>query len=146
MERPMWTCPDCGRQFATANGWHSCMPRRGVDEMLSGKEPRVSAAFSALEAMVRELGPVQVEPLKTRIGFKAGSTFLSATFTKSVMRVGIVLARVVDDPRLKVDSYGGRRVHTLEVTDPADLDDEDVRTWLAEAHWLGTEGVGKRVS
>jgi hypothetical protein len=121
------------------------MPRRGVDEMLSGTEPGVSAAFSALEAMVRELGPVQVEPLKTRIGFKAGSTFLSATLTKSVMRVGIVLARVVD-PRLKVDSYGGRRVHTLEVTDPADLDDEDVRTWLAEAHWLGTEGVGTRVS
>lgn len=62
------------------------------------------------------------------------------------MRVGIILARVVSDPRLKVESYGGRHGHTLEVTDAAQLDDSDVRGWLAEAYWLGTEGAGKRIS
>jgi len=142
----MWTCPDCARQFVTAKVWHSCIPRRAVDEILAGKAPGVVAAYHALEAMLRELGPVQVEPLKSRIGLKAGSTFVSATFTKSAMRVGIVLARVVDDPRLKVDSYGGRHVHTLQLTEATELDDADVRSYLAEAYWLGTEGVGKRIS
>jgi len=61
------------------------------------------------------------------------------------MRAGFVLARRIDDPRLKVDSYGGRHVHTMEVTDPAQLTD-DVREWLAEAYRLGTEGAGKRGS
>jgi hypothetical protein len=146
MDRPMWTCPDCGRQFVTAKVWHSCMRRRGVDEVLAGKSQRVVAAYHAFEAMVRDLGPVQVEPLKSRIGFKARATFAGATFTKSTMRAGFVLASVVDDPRLKVESFGGRHVHTLEVTDAAQLDDPDVRGWLADAYWLGTEGAGKRIS
>ncbi|HYM52877.1 MAG TPA: DUF5655 domain-containing protein [Candidatus Dormibacteraeota bacterium] len=146
MDRPMWTCPDCGREFVTAKVWHSCMPRRELQEILAGRPAGLIAAYHRLEALIRELGPVQVEPLKTRIGLKAGSTFVSATFTKSAMRVGIVLSRAVDDPRLRVESYGGRHVNALKVTDAAELDDPDVRGWLAEAYWLGTEGAGKRVS
>lgn len=142
----MWTCPACGRQFVTAKVWHSCMPRRGVDETLAGRPEGVVAAYHAFEAIVRDLGPIQVEPLKSRIGFKARATFAGATFTKSTMRAGFVLARVLIDPRLKVESYGGRHVHTLEVTDPAQLGDADVQSWLAEAYWLGTEGAGKRIS
>jgi hypothetical protein len=122
------------------------MPRRGVEEILAGRPQGVVAAYYAFEAMVRELGPIEVEPLKSRIGFKVRATFAGATFTKSTMRAGFVLARVIDDPRLKVESYSGRHVHTLEVTDAAQLDDADVRSWLAEAYWLGTEGAGKRIS
>jgi hypothetical protein len=50
----------------------------------------------------------------TTLGKAAG-----ATFTKSTMRAGFVLARVIYDPRLKVESYGGRYVHSLELTDAA---------------------------
>jgi len=141
----MWPCPNCGRQFVTANVWHSCMSRRSVEEVLDGRPEGVVAAYHAFEAMVRELGPIQVEPLKSRIAFKARTTFAGATFTKSTMRAGFVLAHVVDDQRLRVDSYGGRHVHTLEVTDPAPLNDPDVRGWLADAYWLGTEGAGKQI-
>jgi hypothetical protein len=56
-----------------------------------------------------------------------------------------VLARKLDDPRLKVESYGGRHVHTMDVTDPAQITD-DFRVWLAEAYGLGTEGAGKKGS
>jgi hypothetical protein len=122
------------------------MPRRGVDEILAGRSEHVVVAYHALEAIIRDLGPVEVEPLKSRIGFKARATFVGATFTKAKMRAGFVLARVVNDPRLKVESYSGRHVRTLEVTDAAQLDDADVRDWLAEAYWLGTQGAGKRIS
>jgi hypothetical protein len=145
MDRPMWTCPDCGRQFHTPIGWHSCISRTAVDQHLAGKPPGVVDAYRRFETMVRELGPVSVEPLKTRIGFKARTTFSGATFSKSALRAGFVLARKLDDPRLRVESYGGRHVHTMEVTDPAQLTD-DFRDWLAEAYLLGTEGAGKRGS
>jgi hypothetical protein len=78
MARPMWTCPDCGRQFVIAKIRHSCIPRRGVDEILAGRPEGVVAAYHVFEAMVRELGPIQVEPLKSRIGFKARATFVGA--------------------------------------------------------------------
>lgn len=138
----MWTCPDCGRQFHKANNSHSCMARVGVDVHLAGKPAGVAEAYRRFEALVRENGPITVEPLKSRIAFKARTTFAGATFTKSTLRAGFVLARRIDDPRLKVDSYGGRHVHTLEVTEPDQLPD-DLRSWLAEAYELGTVGVGR---
>lgn len=138
----MWTCPDCGRQFHNVNNAHSCMARIGVEDHLAGKAPGVSEAYHRFEAMVREIGPITVEPLKSRIAFKARTTFAGLTFTKGTLRTGWVLARRVDDPRLKVDTYGGRHVHTLEVTAPEQLTD-DIRPWLEEAYRLGTEGAGK---
>ena len=139
----MWTCPNCGRQFHSPNASHSCFSGAEVDLHLAGKPPGVVDAYRRFEAIVRELGPVTVEPLKSRIGFKARTTFSGATFSKSSLKAGFVLARKLDDPRLKVDSYGGRHVHTLEVTGAAQLTD-DLREWLAEAYRLGSEGAGKR--
>jgi hypothetical protein len=142
MERPMWTCPDCSRQFHNVNNAHSCIACIGVEDHLVDKPPGVSEAYRRFEAMVREIGPITVEPLKSRIAFKARTTFAGATFTKGTLRAGWVLARRIDDPRLKVDTYGGRHVHTLEVTAPEQLTD-DIRPWLEEAYRLGTEGAGK---
>ena len=139
----MWTCPGCGRQFHSPNASHSCVSGAAVDLHLAGKPPGVVDAYRRFEAMVRELGPVTVEPLKSRIGFKARTTFSGATFSQSTLRAGFVLARKLDDPRLKVESYGGRHVHTMEVTDPAQIT-EGFRAWLAEAYRLGTEGAGKK--
>jgi len=141
----MWICPDCGRQFHIPNSWHSCTSGRKVEHHLAGKSPKVVDAYHKFEAMVREIGPIKVEPLKSRIGFKARSTFAGASFTQSTLRAGFVLARRLEDPRLHVDSYGSRRVHILEVTDPAQLPD-DLRAWLAEAYELGSAGVGRRGS
>lgn len=141
----MWTCPDCGREFHIPNGWHSCTSGRAVDDHLAGKPPEVIDAYHKFEAMVREIGPIKVEPLKSRIGFKARSTFAGASFTQSTLRAIFVLARRLDDARLHVDSYGGRHVHILEVADPEQLPD-DLRIWLTEAYELGSAGAGRRGS
>lgn len=142
MAREMWTCPDCGRRFHNPHGWHSCVDGRGVEDHLAGKPSGVVDAYRRFEGMIRQVGPMTVEPLKSRIAFKGRTTSAGATFTKSTMRAGFVLARRLDDPRLKVDSYGGRHVHTLEVTDPMQLT-EDIRLWLEEAYRLGTDGAGR---
>lgn len=141
----MWTCPACGRQFNSTNASHSCVSGAAVELHLANKPPGVVDAYRRFEAMVRELGPVTVEPLKSRIGFKARTTFGGATFSKSTLRAGFVLARKLDDPRVRVETYGSRHVHTMEVTEPSQLT-EDLREWLAEAYRLGTEGAGKRGS
>lgn len=145
MDRPMWTCPDCSRLFHNVNNAHSCMARIGVEEHLAGKPAGVAEAYRRFEAMLREIGPITVEPLKSRIAFKARTTFAGATFTKGMMRAGFVLARRLEDPRMKVDAYGGRHVHTLEVTEPGQLSD-DLRVPLAEAYELGRTGAGRRGS
>jgi hypothetical protein len=49
-----------------------------VEEILAGRPDGVVGAYHAFEAMVRELGLVQVEPVKSRIGFKARAAFAGA--------------------------------------------------------------------
>ena len=71
VERPMWTCPTCGRQFLNAKGWHSCLPSEALEDVMAGKPPGLADAYRKLEAMATEIGPIRVEVLKSRIAFKA---------------------------------------------------------------------------
>jgi len=90
-------------------------------------------------ATTRALKPPWPSPCPGNPGRPLRVTYrlAGATFTKSTMRAGFVLARVINDPRLKVESYGGRQVHSLELADAAQVNDADVRRLLAEAYWLG---------
>jgi hypothetical protein len=35
--KPLWTCPDCGRQFITPNKYHSC-GRYDLEDHFTGKD------------------------------------------------------------------------------------------------------------
>jgi len=56
-----------------------------------------------------------------------------------VMVSGFVLALRLDDPRLRVDTYGGPHVHPPEVTDPAQPTDPPPE-WLVRADRPGPRG------
>ena len=44
-DRPLWTCPRCGRTFANVNQTHTCAALGSVDAHFDGKDPAVRAAF-----------------------------------------------------------------------------------------------------
>jgi Domain of unknown function (DUF5655) len=97
----------------------------------------VADLYRRFERLVRSLGPVELAPVKTRIGFKARVTFAAAFLSPDHLEAHVVLARRLDHPRfVSVESIGGRHVHRFRVERPADLDDE-VRGWLAEAYRVG---------
>ncbi len=64
--QPLWTCYGCGRQFANQNQSHACA-RYTLAEHLEGKSPEVLALYLHLEALIQGLGPVILNPEKTRI-------------------------------------------------------------------------------
>jgi hypothetical protein len=67
-DKPLWTCPQCKRRFANQNQSHACA-RYTLAEHLEGKSPDVQALYRHLEAVIQSLGPVIVNPEKTRIAF-----------------------------------------------------------------------------
>ena len=73
-DRPLWTCPACGRPFANRNQPHSCVAAP-VDEHLRGKGERAEALYRRFEEAARECGPVVLAPVKTRIGFQVRMIF-----------------------------------------------------------------------
>jgi hypothetical protein len=135
----MWTCPRCGRAFANRNQAHACGSWT-VDDHLAAATPEVAALLRGFVALVEEVGPAELAPTKTRIGFKARMTFAALMPKRRWLDGHVVLARRRGDPRFRrIDSLGPRsHVHVFRIRTPAELDDE-VRDWLREAYRVGLQ-------
>lgn len=138
-DRPLWTCPACGRPFANRGQPHSCVIA-SVDEHLRGKGELAEALYRRFEAAVRACGPVVLAPAKTRIGFQVRMIFAAVSVWADRLDGHVVLARRLEHPRFtRIDSLSPRNhVHHFRLRHPAEIDDE-VRGWLREAYAVGEQ-------
>jgi len=111
-----------------------------LDEFFAGPpEPR--QIFDALRLAVDALGPVEVRVTKSQVAFRRRRAFAWAWMPGAYLRgkhpplvLTLALRRRDPSPRWKevVEPYPGRFTHHLELSSPAEIDDE-VRAWLQEA-------------
>lgn len=90
--RGMWTCSDCGREFASRHQYHSC-GSHSLEEHFAGREPQVIATFNKLLATAERSGPVTVLPEKTRIAFQVRMSFAAFSLRRRWVDGHVVLAR-----------------------------------------------------
>jgi len=136
----MWMCPACGRSFANRNQAHTCAALGDLDLHFARSGPQVLAAFDAVLAAVRAVGPVTVLPEKTRIALQARMSFAAFMPRREWLNGHLVLARRIDSPRFtRIDVFSPRNVlHAFRLTGPADVDQE-FAGWLAEAYRVGAQ-------
>ena len=136
----LWTCPDCGRQFASHNTYHSC-GNYALDDHFAGKDPLVRELFDQLLKTLEHFGPVTVYPLKTRIVFQAETQFAAVVTRKRWLEGYLWLKRRAAHPAIQriemqvFRDYG----HVFRLKHPADLD-EALAALLQEAYVLGCRG------
>jgi hypothetical protein len=53
-----WTCPQCDREFGSANQAHTCIPGCTVDATFAGRPAAQRAVYDAILAHLVTLGPV----------------------------------------------------------------------------------------
>src|ERR1700759_2126838 len=130
----MWTCPDCGRSFASRNQSHACAALGDLDLHFARSSPQVRAAFDAALACVRAVGPVQVLAEKTRIALQVRMSFAAFMPRRDWLNGHLVLARRIDSPRfLRVETFSPRNVlHAFRLSGPDEVD-TGFGAWLAEA-------------
>ena len=135
----MWTCPECGRDFANRNQSHFCSHVR-LDEHFRGRERNVVATFEQLLAAARKNGPVTVLPEKTRIAFHVRMSFAAFTLRRRWVDGHVVLARRLESPRIRRIDYISPRnqVHVFRLEQPEDVNAE-VEAWLDEAYSVGEQ-------
>ena len=138
-EQPLWTCPRCQRQFANQRQSHACS-HHALEEHLEGKSPEVVALYHRLEAMIQGLGPVIINPEKTRIAFQVRMSFAAVTLKQRWIDGHVVLARRVESPRFRrIETISPRNhVHSFRLTCPDDIDEEFV-SFLTEAYLVGEQ-------
>jgi len=136
----MWTCDNCGREFANRNQTHTCGPLRTLDDHFAGKDPVVRQAFDAVLAAVEPVGPVTVLPERTRIALHVRMSFAAFVARKHWLDGHVVLSRRLDSPRFtRVEVYSPRNVlHAFRLHGPDDVDAE-LRSWLSEAYAVGRQ-------
>jgi hypothetical protein len=137
--RSIWTCPDCGRQFVSANRNHSC-GRYNLEDHFTGKEPVVRELYDLLLATLERFGPIGVFPVKTRIVLQAQVQFAAAMPHKRWLDGYVWLRRQAAHPRIHKIEMGIFRDfgHLFRLTRPDDLDESLVEL-LLEAYILGCE-------
>ncbi len=142
--KAFWTCPRCGRQFVSANKWHSCQKFR-IEDHFKDKDPLVRELYDLLLATLNEFGPVSAYALKTRIVFQAETQFAAAILRKHWLEGYVWLRRRASHPLIRRVEMGVFRDygHIFRLTQPADLDD-DLIALLHEGYMLGCQPLTGR--
>jgi hypothetical protein len=121
--------------------WHSCVVVT-VEEHLARVPPPVRRLYRVFERMMLATGPgIEVVPVKTRIAFMVRMRFAGCTLQQRGLRVGLIMPRRVDSPRIAHHETYGRPTpigHYLIVREPHEVDDE-LAGWAAEAYELGCQ-------
>jgi hypothetical protein len=137
-QRPLWTCPECGRRFVTANLWHSGSIGSVDDFFVNQAELR--PLFGAYVRFVETIGPVTVEVVKTP-SFVTRARFAGVVrLRRDGLVAGFWLKRAVSSGRFTKVEHIERRdcVYQLLLRSETDLDDE-LRGWLKEAYEVGQQ-------
>jgi hypothetical protein len=139
IDRPLWTCPQCGRPFANRNQSHSC-GRWTVEQHLERATPDVVELFRGFVRLVERCGPFVFAPAKTRIGFQVRMIFADVMLRRRRLDAYLILARRLEHPRFtRIESLGARsHVHHFTISSPEELD-EEVLGWLREAYAVGEQ-------
>lgn len=136
-DEPMtrWRCPACDREFGRAHQSHVCVPGCTVDACFEGRPPAQRAAYEAVLAHVRSLGPVHVDAVGVGVFLKADRTLAEVRPKARGLSLQIALPRPLVSERVgrTMRASAGRFVHVVRLLGPADVDDE-VRAWLTEAY------------
>ena len=116
-----------------------CQPGLTLAEHFAGARPEAKPIFDVVNAHLETLdGDLIVDPLEKKILFKNGPTIAIMDSMTKWVALGFTLRRKVESKRFsrKVSEMNGRYYHVLNLTDPAQVDDE-VLGWLTEAFYKG---------
>jgi hypothetical protein len=139
-DRPLWRCPECGKQYVTARMWHSCYVG-SVDDFFAGRPQRLRDTFDRYLEVARAFGPVTVDVAKTRISFQARVRFAGLRRTrKDSLVLGFWLKHRIDSARFtKVELIPPSNwVYEFVASSPDDIDTE-VAEWLRAAYEVGMQ-------
>jgi len=137
-QRPLWTCPACGRAFANASQSHAC-GRYRLEDHFAAKPEEVRRVFEAFRGMLEAFGPVEVLPEKSRIAFHVRMSFAQLTVRRHWVLGHFVLARRVEDALFtKIETISPRNhVHHFRLERAGEV--ARLRDFAREAYAVGCQ-------
>lgn len=113
------------------------IPSDTLEALFVGKDTNVRAVYERLLAVLRTIGPFEVEPKKTSIHLVHTSGFAGVHPRKSYLYLNLRTATPLESARItKREQVSKSRWHNeVKLESPDEVDDE-LRTWLSQAYLL----------
>ena len=107
----------------------------GINEYFSTGPAFERPVFEAVFEHLEDLGPIHVEPISVGIFLKSGGGFVELRPMTRWTAMSFPMVRRIEHPRIarKPVRNGNRLYHVVNLTGPADVDDQ-VRDWLSESY------------
>jgi hypothetical protein len=138
-----WVCPNCEREFASANQAHVCVPGITVDDLLARHPPWVGDIYGAVIEHLSSLGPVHEDAVNVGIFLKSDRKIASFRPRVRSVLLSLFLPYELTDSRIAraLPVASGRIAHMINITS-ADQVDDQLRVWLSEAYDFNTDENG----
>ena len=136
---PLWECPVCHRQFANANQSHAC-GIHDIDHHFENRPPGIRELYNQFVEAINEIGPVIINPEKTRIAFQVRMSFAQITPRNKWLDGHLVLAQRRESPIFtRIETFSPRNhLHAFRIEKTSDISDE-LRRYLREAYAVGEQ-------
>jgi Domain of unknown function (DUF5655) len=134
-----WVCPNCEREFASANQAHVCIPGIAVRDLL-GRHPRwVSEIYAAVIEHLSSLGLVHEDAVNVGIFLKSDRKFAEFRPRVRSVQLALYLPYELSDVRVaRTLPAADRVIHLIKLSSAAQVDDQ-LREWLTEAYDFNTD-------
>jgi Domain of unknown function (DUF5655) len=135
-----WVCPNCEREFASANQPHVCVPGIAVSDLLSRHPAWVSEIYKAVIEHLNTLGPVYEDAVNVGIFLKSDRKIGSFRPRVRSVLLSLFLPYELTDPRIAraLPVAAGRIAYMINLT-RADQVDDQLRQWLTETYDFNTD-------
>ena len=135
VQKKLWVCPQCGRQFARQRQAHSCRPFQ-IENHFEGK-PQGEMLYKKFKKAVRKkTGPFRIESLECCIHFVNTSTFVAVKIFKDRIQLDFVLSHPIRNKDKRIHKYvpisASRHMYYIDIRKEDDMDSE-VLGWIQEA-------------
>ena len=136
---PLWECPVCHRQFPNANQSHAC-GIHDIEHHFRNRSPGIRALYDRFVEAIDEVGPVIINPEKTRIAFQVRMSFAQITPRNRWLDGHLVLARRCESPMFsKIETFSPRNhIHVFRIVHASDIN-EELRGYLRDAYAVGEQ-------
>ena len=120
----MWTCPNCERNFKSANQWHMCT-NKTIDDLFEGRPDNLILAFDALLVGVIDWEPCSVGPSTKSIVFAKEKAWLIVRPMTKELDLKFYYPEKIEHRLIRKTSHYGKKVaHHIRISDEAEVTNE----------------------
>lgn len=131
-----WTCPECKREFAAKNKFHSCIITT-VDAHFKEKLSTTKELYDCLIKKIGKIGNITQDPVKTVILLGWRRKFCSIKVQSTQLKLQISLPRKISSSRVRKHIKKGNIHHHLVILSEKGQIDDELIGWFEEAYALG---------